>query len=97
MKSVVVRSEDGFTLIELLVVVALFCCFVFTPLLICNNSWYTADGVLRELRAYNPEVVRIVAIKPHIFSYSQIETENKDGSRNFYLLDSNILFNYKFR
>ncbi len=96
MKSAAVRGENGFTLIELLVVLEILFLIVAVPVMFCSNAWYTADGVLRELRAYHPQVVCIVEIKPHTFSFSQIEVQNQGGSKDFYLLDSNILFNYRF-
>ena len=88
-------KQNGFTIIELLVVMMLCFLVLFVPVTICSNEWYTADGVLRELRVYNSEIVRIVEIKPHTFFYSQIEVENQDGSHSFYLLNSNVLYNYR--
>lgn len=61
---------------------------------IMGNQWFTEQGVFREIKLINPEVTGVVGSTRNVYGQSIIKTQLKDGSRQDYLLGSNILFNY---
>ncbi len=99
------QNRKGFTLIELAICIAIgfiLIFMVFLPLIIGGpivargNCWYNRDALVRELRVNHPAVSELLTTETHIIDPSIVVVENKDKSRDTYLLDSDILFNYKF-
>jgi len=90
------KKQAGFSLIELLfTLVALLVAFVFLGGVCMGNQWYFEDSILRELQYEHPKVLKIIHAERNIFSYSVIVVD-EDGQRRTYLLDSNVLFRYRF-
>jgi len=93
------RSEKGFTLVELIIVIIVVAIIVVFAILFINgilkgNQWYTEDGVLKSIQFEHPEVTEILKTERNIFDKSVIYVK-EGGINRVYLLDSNILFNYK--
>lgn len=93
-------NKRGFTLIELIIVIAVIVIIIgwfgAGGIILKGNYWFTEESVLKELRIDYPNVSSILKTERNVYSYSKILVENKDGSRAIFLLDSNVLFNYKF-
>ncbi len=88
--------QSGFTLVELVTVIASLVVIVFWVSLGMANFYFVEDVVLREIKAINPKVEKILITQRGVFSRSRIVVEESNGVQTTYLLDSNILFNYSF-
>ena|SRR3989338_6067207 len=89
----------GYTLIEFLVVLFIINLLIIVPtalLLLKGNFYYTSDGVLRELQVDRPNVARVLKTERNVISFSKIYVE-ESGTTKIYLLDTNVMFNYRFR
>jgi uncharacterized protein YbaR (Trm112 family) len=88
-------NNKGITLVELVIVIV-FCVMVPTIIssIFMNNLYYTPNGVLEKIRFKIPEITR-VAIDRNYFSYSEITAQDIHGNERTFLLDTNVLFDYK--
>lgn len=98
MKNTKVLGKAGYTLFEILVLSIileiLIVCFVIVPM---ANCWFNSAGVLKEIRVLEPSASEIVSYQRNVFRKSVITVKLNDSTFRKYLLDSDILFNYKFR
>ena len=95
------EREGGYTVTELLDVVAEltgFFIWIVVPILLLTmgNFWFTDAGVLGALQVDYPASAKILKVERNVVGYSVITAESKDGTRSVHLLDSNILYNYRF-
>ncbi len=95
------NSQEGFTIIELLiliVVLAFFTALIVGILTLCmGNFWITEDGVLRKIQFRNPQAVQILDVERRVWDYSLVTVKNKDGTQTTYIVDANVLFNYRVK
>jgi competence protein ComGC len=92
-------KKQGFALIELLIVLLiLILAFGFIILSLAKaNIYYTEADVLKKLQVENPSIEKIVDSTRNCVAYSEILVVDKQGNKTTYLLDTNILFNYKLK
>ena len=93
------KRQNGFTLIEMFIVFV-FCVvivfgFGFVGGIIMGNQWYTEDSVLKELKVEHPNVEHVISTERNLYAKSKILVQ-EGGERATYLLDSDVLWNYKF-
>ena len=91
----------SFTLIELLIVSAVTGVIAVVVIACCTlcagNFWFTEDGVRQALAAeYKADGIPVRKIERHVFGYSVIWL-GEDRRVSSVQLDTNILFNYRFR
>jgi prepilin-type N-terminal cleavage/methylation domain-containing protein len=95
------KMKKGFTLIELLVVIAILVMLVVLvvlPLIIVRaNFYYSEPEVLRKIQVENPSIEKIVDSTRNCIAYSEIVVADKEGNKTTYLLDTNVLLNYKLK
>jgi hypothetical protein len=98
------RNLRGFTLGELLIVIIVVVCLLgylvgylfIGKTIIMGNMYFTESGVAQELRIIEPEVKSVLKSESHVYDFSRILVEMKDGSRETFCVDSDLLFNYNF-
>ena len=90
----------GFTLIELLYGLGIF--FIVVGIVgfgllgigCMGNQWFTAEGVLREIRMTNPKATEVLTYKRNLFKKSTVTVKLDNNTRQVYSVESNLLFNY---
>ncbi len=78
------------------VIILVAFCYVLSGFFIEGNFYFTAETVLRELRADHPQVSKILKTERHVFTDSKIIVLEGEKKKE-YCLDTNVFFNYKFR
>lgn len=97
------KNRKGFTLIEAIIVALIILILAIpligfgflVPVVINGNCWFEQGAVLRAIQVDNPQTELIAQTETHFTDPSVIKVKNKDGTKDTYLLKSNIRFEYK--
>lgn len=88
------RFFDFFFAASFIVIAVVMTIFWLT--IVMGNFWYTKPGALEQLKNENPGIERIVRSERRIWRKS-VFTVKENGQTRTFLLDTNILWNYKFK
>lgn len=86
----------GFTLIELLIVVAVLAVVIGIPVfgtVGMGNYWVSDQGALECVRVVDKTQQTIVQISRGVWGYTKMTTEDDDGVRRTFILDTDVLWN----
>lgn len=90
-------KDDGFFHFAFVasVIISVIISIAISMTVIKGNFWYTKSGALEQLKNENPGIEKIVKSKRNIWRRSVFVIKEGEQIKTF-LLDTNILWNYKF-
>lgn len=59
----------------------------------CGNYWFSEEKALRIIQIDAPSIIKIITVNRNVWAYSEIKTEDFDGTRKTFLINTDVLQN----